>query len=651
MFQKQFNLNHKGTFIFAVFFTLLAFFISTYADDISIEIVNSKPVYKNSDTVYLGLKVNIPEKFHLYGNPLGPGIGKPLSISIQDGEGISWDHVKKIPAKKYVPSIGDWVWAYSNETYFFIQGRVNAQIDTMVQGKIIFDALICHTSCLPVKKEIPFSLSIKINANIENKKFFENRKEFQSSFTKAVEEFSLDVNSSITSLDANTSNPLSQLKLLGSTPNSPSEKEVSLPFDNWNFKPIEQKNELTFIWALLFGLLAGIILNFMPCVLPVIGIKILSFTNAQHSKHGALIHSLSFSSGIISIFLVLASLASFANFSWGQQFQNPFILSLIIVLIIVFALGMFDLYTLSISASTGPGKVDRYPLLKDFLNGVFATILATPCSGPLLGATLAWTLTQSTLTVFVIFTTIGIGMALPYILFSINKSLLRLIPKPGPWMNDLKHFMGFVLFGAAAYLLTGLSNAMIVSTLGFSVFLIYGIMLYKRISPWGAVTKKKIIGVSIFLLLAVTGFYVNFFFVKNTLVSSQDSSKTTSSITWNDFTPEILKDALSKGQPVVIDFTASWCLNCQFNKATVLKHPSVEKIINKKGILTLKADLTSPNPDAEKLLHHLGSRSVPFLAIFSGTNPNEPFIMRDILNKSRVISALEKIDKNLNKKY
>ena len=158
-------------------------------------------------------------------------------------------------------------------------------------------------------------------------------------------------------------------------------------------------------------------MNVMPCVLPVLGIKILSFSEIrQSSRKMAFVKSLVFSAGMLSIFLVLASLASFANFSWGEQFRNPSVLVVIIAVIVIFALGMFDLFMIQVPSSIAQmGVKKRSGLTGDFFNGMFASILATPCSGPLLGATLAWTLTQKPLIIFTIFTSIGLGMAFPYI--------------------------------------------------------------------------------------------------------------------------------------------------------------------------------------------------------------------------------------------
>jgi thiol:disulfide interchange protein DsbD len=410
----------------------------------------------------------------------------------------------------------------------------------------------------------------------------------------------------------------------------------------WDYSPVEKKIEFNLFLAIFFGFIAGIILNVMPCVLPVLGIKILSFAQSTHARRrDVLLRSGMFSLGIMIVFMVLASLASFANFSWGEQFQKPQVLVGIIVLIVIFALGMFDIFTFAVPGVIGGmERKSGDGLLGDLFRGMFATVLATPCSGPLLGATLAWTLTQNPTVVFTVFASIGLGMAFPYILFSVSRRLARLIPKPGNWMKDFKYFMGFILLGMAVYLMIGLPSDMLISTIGLCLVLSFAVWGFARFAPWGSSLMRRIFVALIMLTVSVGGIYFNFVTLYS-LVATDSETSNLEQKEWVPFSPKLLKDAHANGTSVMIDFTANWCMNCQYNKVTVLRSKKIRDLISDKKILTMKADLTRPNQQIESLLDHLGSKSVPFLAVFPADKPFEPIVMRDLLNKNALVSVLE----------
>ena len=412
---------------------------------------------------------------------------------------------------------------------------------------------------------------------------------------------------------------------------------------SWDYEPVERKVSMNLFLAILFGFIAGIILNVMPCVLPVLGIKILSFAQTGGaSRRTAFERSLIFSAGMISVFMMLAALASFAHLSWGQHFQSPWFLIALILVTVVFSLGMFDIYILPIPTNisdlekkSGRGDVG------DFLRGMLATLLATPCSGPFLGATLAWTLTQSTLVIFLVFGSIGLGMAFPYILLSSNRTLLRLMPKPGPWMNDFKHLMGFLLLGASVYLLFGLPKDMVAATVSFCIVAAFAIVLYSRLAPFGSSLSRKTVVAGIAGIVLLSGGYFSFDALYRARYSQTLSQDLEPGVRWEDFSPQQLKAAHAEGRHAVVDFTANWCLNCQYNMIRVLTDDEVMGLLRRKHVCALKADLTWANPPAESLMHNLGSRSVPFLAVFRGDDPYHPIIMRDILSKGDFIRVLK----------
>ncbi|NLD99256.1 MAG: hypothetical protein GX640_05230, partial [Fibrobacter sp.] len=564
-----------------MFLFMLLFSMSISAQELQIKSKVSKKTYTPGDTVTIGLIVKIPDKFHLYGNPLGPGIGKPLQVKVKNASAVKWLSVYKTKPNTFKPAIGDWVWAYEKEASFFVKGILADTAKGDVQGEIIFEGLICYTSCIPVNNVITFT--INVTSERTTTADFAEEPLIVDSYRKATEYFDLTpvsdpvVGTSLSSID------LTGMKL--KIPDNSAEIE-------WDYSPVEPRTEFNLWIAILFGFIAGVIMNAMPCVLPVLGIKILSFSQAQDSsRRVAVIRSLFFSAGILSIFLILASLASFANFSWGEQFQNPKVLVGIIVLIFVFALGMFDIFMIIVPSSISSlEKRSGSGLWGDFFKGMFATILATPCSGPLLGATLAWTLTQPSQIVFAVFSSIGLGMAFPYVVLSSSKTLSRMIPKPGAWMKDFKNLMGFLLLGMATYLMIGLPQDMIVSTVGLCLFVAFAIGVYTRFSPWGSKLIRKIVTAAVALLIIGSGVYLTFGLIYNSMSHEAASAAETDGYSWEAFSPEMVKQAHAKGQTVMIDFTANWCMNCQYNKIMVLHTPEIDKLVKEKNILTLKAD-------------------------------------------------------------
>lgn len=642
------KLWRENRFVYRSLILLVLIFcsLSIFAqDDIQVQLLTSKATFALGDTLIAGLTVTIPEKYHLYGNPMGPGIGKPLIIASDNNSNIKWIDILKLPAKKFTPSIGNWVWAYEKNATFFLRGVVINDSADSTKGTIQFSGLICHTACILVSKELNYA--VKFDKNSKPATAFEENGSLAELLKKASEKMFFESPGATAVLNIGLNKPV--FTNISTGISSTLSSGTSLITSEWDYSPQERKIEFTLWLAIALGFVAGIILNFMPCVLPVIGIKILSFSQSSDgSRKSAILRSGVFSAGILSVFLILATLASFAKFSWGEQFQNPFILIGIIVLIVLFALWMFEIFMFTVPGSVS--SLERKSgdgLVGDFFRGVFATILATPCSGPFLGATLAWAFTQTSLVIFTVFTSIGIGMAFPYILLSSSKTLTRMIPKPGKWMIDFKNLMGFILIGFAVYLLIGLPRDMIVSAVGICVIAVFATAFYTRLAPWGVSTlARKLVSALVAIVIVSVGIY----FCINVLyksMSEQVADSATEQGQWVEFSADLLKKAHKDGKSVVIDFTANWCMNCQYNKIVVLNSQRIKNLITDKNILTMKADLTRPNPEIESLMNMLGSRSVPFLAVFPGNEPYKPLVMRDILNQRDLVSIVKALPDKL----
>jgi thiol:disulfide interchange protein len=611
---------------------------------LSIQTQLNQNSYNVGDTLVLGITVVIPVEYHLYSNPLGPGIGKPLKLSTAPLRGIRWLSAKADSSEKYITEgfEDEWTWSWQDEVNFFITGVVTDSSEGTIDGQVELDGLICKTACVPVSNVVKFSVNLTEKELDEVS--FENNSYLFVQFKKATE-FPVDITNSVSQAQSAAVSPFA--KSTGfEIQQTIFEAEDSQPTE-WDYSPQESKRNFSIGLGLLFAFIAGIILNFMPCVLPVLGIKIISFSKGRTgSKSEAIVHSLAFAAGMIVVFFLLGTLAAFAGMSWGEQFQNPVFIVVLVSLMFVFGLGMFDLFIILVPSkiSAMDMKHDTTGLWGNFLKGAFATVLATPCSGPFLGATLAWAVTQPKLTIYLIFLTLGAGMASPYILLASSTRLSKIIPKPGAWMEDFKHILGFFLFGFAVYLMVGLPRDWVLPTVGILVAVGASVMLYTRVAPFGSSLVKKLLGLIFSILIIFAGYHLSFTVLYSmTSEAAGINAEKDGTVKWHNFDAAELQAAHARGQNVIIDFTANWCMNCQFNKISIYHTEEMEELIAEKEIYTIKADLTNDNPTAESLMKMLGSQSVPFFAIFPAENWKEPIIMRDILKKKTVFDELKRL--------
>ncbi|MGE5671451.1 MAG: thioredoxin family protein, partial [Fibrobacterota bacterium] len=223
--------------------------------------------------------------------------------------------------------------------------------------------------------------------------------------------------------------------------------------------------------------------------------------------------------------------------------------------------------------------------------------------------------------------------------------LSKYLPKPGAWMNDFKKIMGFLLIGFAVYLMIGLPSDMIVPTVLFCVILAFGVVVFTRIAPYGSTVKTKIAALFSALLIIAGALYTSFMVVYPSFSNSAAANVEKENNVWVDFEPELFVNAQKEGKNVILDFTANWCMNCQYNYIMVLTKKDVVALMKEKNVLALKVDVTSPDAVQDSLLRSLGSQSIPFLAIFSGSSPDKPVVMRDVLTKGSVLRELNKLEK------
>jgi thiol:disulfide interchange protein DsbD len=405
---------------------------------------------------------------------------------------------------------------------------------------------------------------------------------------------------------------------------------------------------------LLFGFLGGLILNLMPCVLPVISLKIFGFVQqAGQSRQKILRSGIAFAIGIFAWFIALAILlislkGAGRDVTWGGfQFTNPYFVLALSVIVLVFALNLFGVFEVSLPQSVTRGLLstsERKDLLGSFFQGVFATVLATPCTAPFLGTALGFAFTQSAAIILAMFVAIAAGMSAPYLLLSAQPAWLRFLPKPGPWMLHVKQFMGFLLLATLLFLLyvvgaqRGLEGAIWASCF----LLVISVACWMKgafVVPTAPAVKRIVVFVLMLLLVIGSGAY----FIGDKFQSAKIAS-TDSQIRgdWQPFTPERLQTELEQGRTVFVDFTAAWCLTCKFNEASVLEAQDVRAAFQRHGIVKLKADWTNGDPVITKLLQQFGRPGVPLYVLYPAKN-EEPIVFPEVLTKGMILDKLETV--------
>ena len=405
---------------------------------------------------------------------------------------------------------------------------------------------------------------------------------------------------------------------------------------------------------LLFGFLGGMILNLMPCVLPVISLKIFGFIQqAGQSRQKILRSGIAFTTGIFAWFIALALLLIALktvgrDVTWGGfQFTNAYFVLVLSVIVLVFALNLFGVFEISLPQSITGGllsRTERKDDLGSFFQGVFATVLATPCSAPFLGTALGFAFSQSPVVILAIFIAIAAGMSAPYLLLSAQPAWLRFLPQPGPWMVHVKQFMGFLLLATLLFLLyvlgaqRGLEGAIWASCF----LLVISVACWMKgafVVPTASAAKRGVALVLMLLLMLGSGIY----FIGDKFHSANMASAGSRLRgDWQAFTPERLQAELEQGRPVFVDFTAAWCLTCKFNEANVLESADVREAFQRHAIVKLKADWTNGDPVITKLLQQFGRPGVPLYVLYPGKN-GEPIVFPELLTKSIVLEKLETV--------
>ena len=404
------------------------------------------------------------------------------------------------------------------------------------------------------------------------------------------------------------------------------------------------------LWAILgLALLGGLILNLMPCVLPVLSLKLLSVLgHGGRENTGVRLGFLASVAGIVTSFMVLAAAlaglkAAGASIGWGIQFQQPVFLAIMVVVVTLFACNLFGLFEITLPSrlndlmalDTGPKHDHHHSLGGHFLTGIFATLLATPCSAPFLGTAVGFAFARGTAEIFMVFGALGLGLSLPYLLVAAFPGIATRLPRPGKWMVGMKRFLGVLLAATGLWLVTviaveagvetaaGIAIAAVLIGVVLALRNMEGLRLGRHAGKVAALLAAVIIAAPLFAPAA-----------------PGNDAQTLDDSVWRPFDQAEIRRLVADGKTVLVDVTADWCLTCQVNKAAVLNRDPVAGILESGEVVAMKADWTRPNQEIADYLASYGRYGIPFNAVY-GPGAPDGLVLSEILVTDNILAAFE----------
>lgn len=651
------------------------------ASDSTIEIISESKTMNAGDELLLGLQFKLSPGWHTYWkNPGDAGEGASVTWSLPEGikaSEILWPGPETIPVEPLM------TFGYEDEITLLtnISASEAAVFPAILKAKISW--YTCKDICVPQeanleltikggdKRDTSFTnqlstilldlptnlpsqhrvealddsyflqMELKNDASINSAYFFPEEYGLISYSKKQITE----INNNSLSLQVPGSEVDLKLQkfagvLLLNSQNSSQFFNVSLDLGN------EQKAEafslMDLVITIVFAFIGGLILNVMPCVFPILSIKILSFVEQSEGSRKKMIqHGLSFSAGVLITFLSIAGLllvlkSGGESIGWGYQLQSPLMVTLLIYLFV--AIGITFMSNLILGgqlAQLGNFTQGYSDITGSFLTGVLAVIVASPCTAPFMGSAVGIALLQPGFSTVAIFISLGMGFAAPYLLLSFYPSLLRVLPKPGAWMETMKQFMAFPMWASALWLTWVLSGQVETDTvlmvlLGALLIALSLWLLEKNQSSEGFI---KWVAVSVATLLLGSALWL--------APTDYENTQDKSSSNGDSYTPELLEELLANDQPVFLNFTADWCITCKVNEAIVLNQTSIKSALKSKNIVYLKADWTRKDAAIADKLAEYGRTGVPLYLLFSPGGV--PTILPELLTEDILLSYINEI--------
>ncbi|MEW5559233.1 thioredoxin family protein [Enterobacter asburiae] len=396
--------------------------------------------------------------------------------------------------------------------------------------------------------------------------------------------------------------------------------------------------------ALFAAFLGGIILNFMPCVFPVVSLKAFGLLRHDGNTASARSEGLAFLLGVVVTMMLLAGVllaarAGGAAVGWGFQLQSPLVISLLALVILGAALNLLGVFEVGLSLQrAGEISVGRGAFVRSALTGALAIIVATPCSAPFMASAIGYALIQPPTVALAIFFALALGFAAPFTLISLFPALAKRLPRPGAWMNVLKHALAFPMLGAFAWLVWVLAQQAGTTALGVmlagSVALSFAAWLY------GIAQRRQLAGRGYRVMYAVTAVLIVAILLPLPGImkpaATADVMASTATVKW---TPQAVAEQRGHGKAIFVNFTASWCITCQVNDKTSLSTQAVKEAMARTGTLYMVADSTKFNPDVDDALSQFGQGGLPLYVVYPADG-GAPKVLPQVLTPTIVVNAL-----------
>lgn len=689
-----------------------------FANETKVQLIIDADVARPGETIWAGVSFELADDWHTYWR-FGGDAAQETEIDWQLPKGIQVGEIHWPLPKKYHQQ-GIYSYVFYDEVILLVPISISHEVLGEMHLKAELRWLECKEECVPRKAELsatfivgnssqssihadriqswrsklpPVDLDLPISVSWENEGendersfvvFSKDNLELHDFYPHGFEDF--DVKGKTEKAIRSGKSSGFRKMVLKHSGDWPSEMagllamihddkiewvETILKFENvQNDQNVQNdrtdRGVLVFLKMGFFAILGGFILNFMPCVLPVIALKILGFVKQSQSsplkiKQLGIVYAI----GVGVSFLVLAGLViatqqagRLAN--WGMQFQSIGFLVSMTILVTLVSLNFFGVFEIHLGSKT-MDTASRYSGQQGwggaFFGGVLATILATPCVAPFLAIALGFAFTQPPLGIVFFFLMAAAGLAFPYVLLSWNPKLLKYLPKPGPWLGRFKVAMGFPMLATALWLYSIALEHFPEETerewwLGFLLVLV---ALAAWI--WGQfvqqITVRKPLSIALALIIGIggAGWILEYELDWRTMASTnqvQNQDKNAidkKGILWQVWSPEAVSEARSKGHPVLVDFTAKWCQNCQFNKRVSIEIDSVRTKLKDLNVMTFKADFTHYDARIARELKHYERAGVPMVLVFSANSDAPPQVLPPILTPKIVLDSLDRAAK------
>ena len=609
----------------------------------------------SQESFYVGIRLQMQDGWHTYWeNPGDSGSPFEATWTTDAGviiENVSWPTPQTIP---YPPLM---TFGYEGDVVFPFQ--VFRSLDTkLTEISLDFDFLICADICIPEQATLTLDLTsvsssdlldqaidnlptklVKTKSTIsgdELKVVFRSPKEFSTAyiFPREGDLFAYTPNQTISQIDENTFEITLPLVQDGIESFS---GIISLDGQGFQFEEqIASAGGMSLWQAILFALIGGLILNLMPCVFPVISLKVLSFVSMGGDDHAKIRnHALAFVGGVMSTFLSIATAliiirSTGSMIGWGYQLQSPVVVG--ILTLIMLGIGMILLTNINVAAgltNIGSSVQNRNDYSGSFFTGVLAVVVASPCTAPFMGAAVGYALLQPSFATLPIFLSLGLGFAGPYLILAIKPQWISSLPKPGPWMETLKQFFAFPMIATALWLMW----VFMVQTSGDALIQLLILGLSLGLAIWMITAFKgrwKWIGLILTFIASIQIF--------NNLPNN--ANEITQSVDADSWNLSIESDLQANNQAYLINFTAAWCITCQTNEKAALARTSVQDYLAEQNIKYIKADWTNRNEDIAIGLAKYERSGIP-LYIFWQPGMRNSKILPAVLTEDLLIRSMQ----------